>query len=791
MKVKLLGSYAALANFEQSHEGPKYSEWRCTAVRQFIWKLALSGCLFICPKLTCSQEAKRPLTVADSVESTKVLSHFGTGPVLISPDGRRYVVALQRGDIARNGSWVELLSGGTTSLDAACKIEIVARLFSKSTALVTDLIKNGRWWDDNEHVSFLWDDGLGTPQVVELNVTTHELHKLTHSLTVINGYDISSDGKTLIYIARGRRPNPSVVARMRSKGFAITEQDIGSLLRGDIDGWTPWRHFDTFISSTKTGQIHAVREPGHKWFMSPNLLSISPDGRYAVTERPADDLPADWDKYTEHVFRDIYLPPARQHPGEPNAIRQYYLIDIQHAVATPMWDAPENVYGAVVWAPDSRSFILGPTFLPTKQTDAVGLAGWVVVEVSVTTGKHVRVPVPVGLPPHAYRPLSWEPNGVIEFTGTEDGPSQGRRLRFKKASGSWEPVTESTNDNAQFAGHVRIEVRQDPNTPPALYAVENTTGREKLIKDLNPQLRKELTLGRVELVHWKAADGRPWTGLLYYPVHYEQGHRFPLVIQTHGYSAKDFNLDGGFATMFAAQPLANRDIAVLQINAPDDDMADVDGTPREPEAAMAGYEGAIQEFTKDGLVDPDKVGVVGFSRTGWHVEYALTHSKFRFAAAEVADNMDGSYVQNALSEYTSPSELEADNGSIPIGIGLETWLRVAPGFNTDKIHTPLRMEIDSAPFTSSVLDMWEIFNNLRYLRKPVELFVIPDIEHGVHILQNPAQRLASQGATVDWFRFWLKGEEDPNPAKAEQYARWRELRKLQEENDAKGEAPAN
>ncbi len=35
---------------------------------------------------------------------------------------------------------------------------------------------------------------------------------------------------------------------------------------------------------------------------------------------------------------------------------------------------------------------------------------------------------------------------------------------------------------------------------------------------------------------------------------------------------------------------------------------------------------------------------------------------------------------------------------------------------------------------------------------------------------------------VDWFRFWLQGYEDPDPAKAEQYKRWRELRKLQPAN---------
>ena len=42
--------------------------------------------------------------------------------------------------------------------------------------------------------------------------------------------------------------------------------------------------------------------------------------------------------------------------------------------------------------------------------------------------------------------------------------------------------------------------------------------------------------------------------------------------------------------------------------------------------------------------------------------------------------------------------------------------------------------------------------------------------------------MVSQQGAVDWFRFWLKGEEDLDPAKAEQYTRWRELRKLQEQN---------
>jgi len=42
---------------------------------------------------------------------------------------------------------------------------------------------------------------------------------------------------------------------------------------------------------------------------------------------------------------------------------------------------------------------------------------------------------------------------------------------------------------------------------------------------------------------------------------------------------------------------------------------------------------------------------------------------------------------------------------------------------------------------------------------------------------------------LDWFSFWLQGSEDPDPEKAEQYARWRVLRSRAA--DAKSGGAAN
>jgi hypothetical protein len=74
---------------------------------------------------------------------------------------------------------------------------------------------------------------------------------------------------------------------------------------------------------------------------------------------------------------------------------------------------------------------------------------------------------------------------------------------------------------------------------------------------------------------------------------------------------------------------------------------------------------------------------------------------------------------------------------------------------------------------ASLLDEWEWFAALKRLGRPVDLLYLPD---GTHILVKPWERLASQQGTVDWFCFWLTGKEDPDPDKADQYQRWRELR---------------
>jgi len=195
----------------------------------------------------------------------------------------------------------------------------------------------------------------------------------------------------------------------------------------------------------------------------------------------------------------------------------------------------------------------------------------------------------------------------------------------------------------------------------------------------------------------------------------------------------------------------------------------------EPRDNDLAYDSAIEALSADGLVDSTRVGVVGFSRTCWYVKYMLTHSHYHIAAASVADGVDYGYVQDSVINF-----FDADNilGGRFWGPSKSNWLKESPGFNLDKVHTPLY--IVAARLEGAVLDA-EWFSGLRRLNKPVEFVLLA--ENGDHPVVRPWEIRVSAQGSVDWFDFWLKAEENPDPAKREQYSRWHELRSLDEQQE--------
>ena len=723
--------------------------------------------LFPCAlPLSAADDSIRQLTVVDALATARFLEgnraavpYPGTQGnvvpgVYASQDHTQFAITLLRGDPQRNGNWLEIYSGGVDLLSGADQVAQLGRVFSNSLGgdewsspgLLTLIGVNPMTWlPDNRRFGFLWGDEGGVIQLFAANAATRQIEQLTHHPTDVMSWAATKNG-TLIYQAR-RVKSVEDSRLLGLKGFVVRGMDPFRILRGDVIATSDYINAndnELYVLDENSGAARAVRELGRGvgfGAFSVYPPRFSPDGRFAIVYGPPLQIQDDWSGYTAPLFREsLRYARSRLSQGEvvtSSTVNGLFLVDVKRGVSRPLWQVPNAPNLGVRWLANGRAVLLTNTFLPIEDAASGGLEGQATVEIDVETGKYRTVSTP--------KQGKLHPDTVI-------------------------------GDGKAF----RLIVRQNANTPPKLLAQELRSGTERLLLDPNSSLKSRFHLGRVENVTWSDVAGRMWRGRLYYPVHYANAKKFPLVIQTHGVPLDgEFNLYGlgeplgPNYSVYAAHSLASYDIAVLQMQ--DIDDRSVRWSADAAHAHMLGYEAAVRHWEQLGLSDSARVGLQGWSLTGFHVEYALTQSDFVFAAAIADDNIDASYVQSVYRDVDD--KFPEFYSGVPLGAELKGWLEQAPGFNAARICTPLRLQVSGGGGLWSVLmQPWELYSHLKQLRRPVELYVVPDIQRAAHTLQNPAQSRAFQQGAVDWWRFWLKDEQDAEPSKVEQYARWRELR---------------
>jgi hypothetical protein len=739
--------------------------------------------------------AKQPLTAEAAFETARIIKNPWAiapgnvqGAVAISPDGRRYVARVARGDVARNGVWVEVVSGQLIPFDSTARSRTVARLFTRGvgsadsvfgSTLDTMANLNPLRWLDNGHIAFLHSNEQGIRQVVRIDLSVDKVEYLTQHPTHVNAFDIASHG-LVMYNAQAQLKRGASTQMLR-KGYVVPrEADPESLFNRDLNGgnifdkaWgTEWFIQDGPRASPRRFKI-AGRELDIDYR---HRIDLSPDGKWALVDSAAVQIPVSWDRYTDSQMR-VWIAEARRDPraAMSRGIHQLFLVDLAQGATRPLWNSPGLIWiSRVAWSPDGKSVLLGPAYLPVEVADERGLAGEAVVVLQIATARYEQLPV--ALSARSMPLLRWLSGDEVEIVE----PVGAAPRRFKKTNGQWQAL-----GAGELQSSIRIELRESLDAPPKVFAVEASTGREQALFDPNPRLQKDFHWGRSESIGGALDGGFQWTGLLFYPAHYRRSRHYPLIIQSVYASepSSQFTLYG-FQESYGVGPtpvaaaagrlLADRGMFVLTL---DIIAGSQKGTSAEGETRQKVFEAAAERLIASGVIDRSKVGLAGFSRNGYWVEYALSHSSFPFAAAIAADNADPSYFQTTIGGYGS--EADEVNGGAPFGAGLAAWLEKAPGFGAERIQTPLRI-VGQSQGVFGVFLNWEVFSRLRYLNKPVEFYVMPDAEeHGSHAPQSPGQVIPVQQGAVDWFDFWLNGAEDVDPGKVEQYVRWRQLRAQQ------------
>ena len=690
-----------------------------------------------------SAESKRPVTVADAIEMTSLADpvYYGNGGdsmgrvAHFSPDGKRLVIVFRKGSVRKDTNEYSLVLYRTADAFRSPKPDLLVTMSSTSNR---DAIGIVRWLADNETVVFLGENPGGRPQLYSFNVRARRLRKLTNHPTVIAEYDITPDGREILFLADPPPEKPGAKDKIYPQGVVIEGQKLTDILAGHYSK-NPGAE-QLFIQRGEHAPT-AVRIATGYHLVDNSWISLSPDGRYAAICAYVHDIPESWHKYKSAYLQDFLAtnPPQGSIPD----IEQALLWDRNDGSVHPLIDAPAatNIFCGTEWAADAKSLAF-QTYLPLKGVDPPEREAresndyW--VEVSLPSREFHRV-----------SKEEWQ----------------------KKETKQIRPL--------------EVSLEEDLNNPPKIYVADPESKRKELLLDLNPQFR-ELDFGRTEVITWTTADGTELTGGLYLPPDYVLGKRYPLVIQTHGFTSKRFSMGGlkEWNSAFAARPLASAGIVVLQgyggigEEQYKKNEKRLGSTPEQARVRMEkqAYEGAIDALAERGLIDRDRVGIVGWSRAVCFVAYTLTHSKYSFAAASLVEGVDCGYFQELAFPPSAWDINKMNGGAVPLGEGLQEWFKESPGFNLDKVHTPVRLlELEG----DTVLGLWEWYVGLSFQRKPVDFVFLPAADHFVN---RPWERVVAQQGLVDWFRFWLKGEVDSDVAKNEQYVRWRELRKLQDKN---------
>jgi hypothetical protein len=716
---------------------------------------------------------KRPVTVADSIRMTRLGDpQYNDGApskglvAKFSPDGKRFVVVLRKGNLETNTNEYSLILFETDEIFHSPTPRV---LLSMSSSSNRPAIQNVVWMDDDDTILFLGENPHETTQLYSLKCSSKQLQKLTNHATNLSSFVVGAKGGELVFAAE--TPALSFVNQSTARqGISVTSESLSDLIAGKQGA--KYDDHTLFIKQVGSEAETRITTEGRAL---DDEMSLSPDGRYLVLQTEATHVPDAWSEYDDQFLKASRSPASA--PGARTAILQYEVVDTRTGASRLLLDAPIPPLGGseVAWSPDSQSVVVSDMYLPLNIDDAAERARrrthTFLAEVRISNGQFVKIS------DENLRLLDWDAKtkdvvcDVGRFDSLNGKPTP--KAYFRK-SNDHETWSRSNVPHAQENAALSlpdIVLDENMNQPPRIFAIAPGVGRRSLLMDLNPQFQG-LSLARVEEIAWKTSRHQEVKAGLYWPLDYVAGKKYPLVIQTHAWDPSRFWIDGPWTTAFAAQELAGKGFFVLQVPDPGGHLVE---TPKEVPAAMAIYDAAIDLLDRKGLIARDRIGIIGFSRSYWYVTYTLIHSKHHFAAAAVADGVDYSYFQYMV--YSNFSQMWADdfdrvNGAIPFGKGLLKWLKVSPAFLMDKIDTPLRIQ-PLGP--DSLLLDWHWFVGLTRLGKPVEMIYMSE---GVHVLEKPWDRMISQQGNVDWFCFWLQGEEDPDPAKAEQYKRWHNLRTL-------------
>ena len=564
----------------------------------------------------------------------------------------------------------------------------------------TESESRARWSPDGKYISFLSSrDGSKGSQVWLMDRRGGEGKKLTDLKTGINDYAWSPDGRKLLLTITDWEPEDSSKSKT-VKPFVIDRYQY----KEDVEGYrykklyTHLYLFDIESKKLDTLTRSHYNEGSAVW---------SPDGmRIAFVSNRTEDP-------DKNENTDIYVMEARADAA-------------QKQITT--WKGVDN---SPQWSPDGKWIAYTRS---TGDADYIMYDQPVIAVVSAEGGEPSLLSKSIDRP--SFNPR-WTRDGTAILGIVEDDCQQ-YVASFPVTGGKMVHVADGQRSfNSLESSHTSLWVVSvsEPQLPAEIYALEE--GKTRRLTRHMDEFVKPLALASEEIFSFRSEDGTQVSGLLWKPAGAAGGQKLPLILFIHGGPvAQD-----AFGFDLTRQMLASGGYAVAAVN-----YRGSNGRGMEFCQAISGdwgnkevqdLHGAVDYLVKQGIGDPDRLGVGGWSYGGILTDYLIA-SDNRFKAA-----CSGAGTGFTLSLYGVDQYINQYNNEIgPPWKSIDRYLKISyPLLKADRIKTATLFMSGDKDFNVPTAGSEQMYQALRTLGVPTQLIIYPGQFHGISIPSYQKDRL--------------------------------------------------
>ncbi|MFT6862023.1 MAG: dipeptidyl aminopeptidase/acylaminoacyl peptidase [Akkermansiaceae bacterium] len=300
--------------------------------------------------------------------------------------------------------------------------------------------------------------------------------------------------------------------------------------------------------------------------------------------------------------------------------------------------------------------------------------------------------------------------------------------------------------------------KEATNDSPDLFVAGPELAKPRQVSKTNP-FQKKYHWGHSELVDFENEHGVKLQGSLRYPANYKPGNKYPMIVyiyekrsqelhrytvptEEHPYNPAVFSAQG----YFVFQP-------------------DIVYRPQEPGvSALECVVPAVHEVLKTGMIDKNKIGLVGHSWGAYQTAYIVTRSDI--FAAGVAGAPLTNMMSMSVSVYWNSGQTNAaiftqsqGRMNTPFWRDVETYVRNSPIHGLDTLNTPLLIAFGDKDGAVDWGQGVQMYNAARWAKKDnMVMLVYPGENHG---LRKPENRVDYHYRVLEWFQTHVKGDKAP------------------------------